>query len=128
MTAVHERRPMSTWWWTRKKTYLLFVLRELSSVFVAWFVVYLLLALFAVARGEAAYQSFLQWASTPWVVVVNVVALAFALLHTVTWFLLTPRAVVLKFGGRRVPGSAIVASQYVALLIVSAVVFWLVVR
>ncbi|SDR97794.1 fumarate reductase subunit C [Microlunatus soli] len=128
MSTINQRRPMSTWWWTRKRTYLLFVLRELSSIFVGWFCVYLLLLLFAVARGESAYRDFLDWANSPWVVIINVVALLFVLLHTVTWFLLTPRAMVLKAGGRRVPGSAIVAAQYVVLAIVSAVVFWLVVR
>ena len=37
------RRPMSTWWWLRKRTYFVFVMRELSSIFIAWFVVFLLL-------------------------------------------------------------------------------------
>ena len=39
------RRPVSVWWWTRKRTYFVFVMRELSSIFVAWFVLFLLLFL-----------------------------------------------------------------------------------
>ena len=75
MTDVRMHRPrVSTWWWTRKRSYLVFVLRELSSIFIAWFVVYLLLLVYAVGRGEAAYQRFLDWASSPWVTALNVVA------------------------------------------------------
>lgn len=122
------RRPISTWWWTRKRSYFVFVMRELSSIFVAWFVVYLLMLVRAVGRGDAAYESFLDWAGSPWVVVLNVVAFAFLVLHTVTWFSLTPQAMVVRVGARRVPASLIIASQYVGLAVVSAFVFWLVTR
>ncbi|MGY1601548.1 hypothetical protein [Geodermatophilus sp. SYSU D00815] len=122
------RRPVSTWWWTRKRTYLVFVLRELSSVFVAWLVAYLLLLVRSVGRGEAAYRDFLEWASAPWVVALNVLALAFVLLHAVTWFSLTPQAMEVRIDGRPVPRFHIVAGQYTGLVVVSAFVFWLVTR
>ena len=60
------RRPISTWWWLRKRTYFVFVMRELSSLFVAWFVLFLLLLVRAVSQGEAAYEDFLDWAASPW--------------------------------------------------------------
>jgi fumarate reductase subunit C len=122
------RRPISTWWWTKKRSYFVFVMRELSSIFVAWFVVYLLMLVYAVGRGEGAYKDFLDWASSPWVVVLNVVALLFFALHTVTWFTLTPQAMVVRMGGRKVPASIIIGSQYVGLAVVSAFVYWLVTR
>jgi fumarate reductase subunit C len=121
-------RPVSTWWWTRKRSYFVFVMRELSSIFVAWFVVYLVLFIYAVGRGQAAYQSFLDRASSPLVTVLNVVALVFVLLHTVTWFNLTPQAMAVRVGGRRVPAWQIVAGQYAGLAVVSGFVFWLVTR
>ncbi|MGH8824929.1 MAG: fumarate reductase subunit C [Jiangellaceae bacterium] len=118
---------MSLWWWLSKRSYLVFILRELSSVFVAWFVIFLLLLVRAVARGDEQYQDFLDWAANPVVVLVNVVAVAFVILHTVTWFGLTPQAMPVRLRGWRVPTPVIVASQYVALAAVSAFVFWLVV-
>jgi len=122
------RRTLSTWWWVRKPSYLVFVLRELSSIFVAWFVLLLLILIGSVNRGDAAYQDFLDFASHPFVVVVNVVAFAFVVLHTVTWFNLTPKAMDVRLGGRPVPPAAVIASQYVGLVVVSAFVFWLVTR
>jgi fumarate reductase subunit C len=122
------RPRVSTWWWTRKRTYFVFVMRELSSIFIAWFVVYLMLFVYAVGRGEAAYRSFLDWASSPWVTLLNVVALGFVLLHMVTWFNLTPQAMAVRVAGRRVPAWQIVVQQYVGLAVVSGFVFWLVTR
>ena len=129
MTTVEGyRRPVSTWWWLRKRSYLVFVLRELSSVFVAWFVAFLLVMITAVGRGESSYQRFLDVAAHPVLVAINVVAFAFLVLHVVTWFALTPQAMVVRLGGRRVPGSVILASQYAGLVVVSAFVLWLVTR
>ena len=130
-TATDPRpyRPrVSTWWWTRKRTYFVFVMRELSSIFVAWFVAYLLLFVYAVGQGEAAYQRFLDWAAAPWVVGLNVLALVFVLLHTVTWFSLTPQAMAVRVMDRTVPSFHIIAGQYTALVVVSGFVLWLVTR
>jgi fumarate reductase subunit C len=51
------RRPVSVWWWIHKRSYFLFVMRELSSLFIAWLVLYLLLFVRAVTRGEAPTSS-----------------------------------------------------------------------
>ncbi len=121
-------RPMSVWWWVRKRTYFLFVMRELSSFFVAWFVIFLLLMVRAIGIGEAEYQSFLDLAASPAMVVLNTVGLAFVVLHTVTWFSLTPQAMDVRVGGRPVPGALIIGAQYAGLAVVSALVLWLVTR
>jgi fumarate reductase subunit C len=126
MTDLSYRRPVSTWWWLKKRTYFVFVMRELSSIFIAWLVVYLLLFIRAVGRGPTAYEDFLDWADSPWLIVLNVVASLFVLLHTVTWFNLTPQAMDVRMRGTRVPAAAIIASQYVGLAVVSGFVFWLV--
>jgi fumarate reductase subunit C len=122
------RRPVSIWWWTRKRSYFMFVMRELSSIFIGWFVVYLLLLVYAVGQSEAAYQRFLDWAGSPWVVALNVVTLVFVLLHTVTWFSLTPQAMSVRVMDRTVPPSHIIAGQYTGLVVVSAFILWLVTR
>ena len=122
------RRPVSTWWWTRKRSYFVFVMRELSSIFVAWFVAYLVLFLYAVGQDAAAYRRFLDWASSPWVTALNVVGLAFVLLHTVTWFNLTPQAMAVRVMGQKVPAFHIIAGQYTGLVVVSGFVLWLVTR
>ncbi len=122
------RKPVSTWWWLRKRSYFLFVMRELSSLFVAWLVLYLLLFVRAVFQGEDEYLAFLDRAASGWLLVLNLVAFGFVVLHTVTWFGVTPQAMDLRLRGQKVPKSVILGAQYVALAVVSGFVFWLVTR
>lgn len=126
-TQPAYRPAMSRLWWLGRRSYVFFVLRELSSVFVAWSVVFLLLLIRALAQGGAEYAAFLDWAANPGVVVLNVVTLAFLVLHSVTWFNLTPAATVVKLRGQRVPAAAIAGGAYAAWVVVTAVVVALVV-
>jgi fumarate reductase subunit C len=114
-------------WWLSRRSYTLFVLRELSSVFVAWSVLYLLLLVRAVGRGPAEYQRFLDWSTSPWLVALNVVSLAFVLYHAVTFVNLTPQAMVVRLRGRRVPPRLLAGSIYLTWLLVSVFLAWLVV-
>ena len=118
------RPRMSTWWWMGRRSYLLFILRELSSVFVAWSVVYLLLVVQAVSRGKP----FPDWASNPFVLLLNLVSLVFVVFHTVTWFNLAPRAMVVRMGGKRLPDVLIAGANYFAWAVASAAVAWFVLR
>ena len=126
MSLYH--RPIPIFWWLERRSYLVFVLRELSSVFIAWFVVYLLLLINAVSDGSAEYQRFLDRSGHWWVVAINVIALLFVLLHSVTWFALAPKAIVVRMRGRRVPPRLIAVAHYAAWLVLSAVVAWVILR
>lgn len=127
-TPFHPRwlrsRP-STYWWLKRRAYLAFITRELSSIFIAWFIVYLLLLIRAVSQGDASYRQFLDWSRHPLVLLLNVVTLFFVLFHAVTWFNLAPKAMVVRLGGKRVPASMISASNYLAWAGATALVLWL---
>jgi fumarate reductase subunit C len=128
-TPFHPRwyRPrISTWWWLKRRSSRVFILREVSSIFVAWFVVFFLLLVAAVGRGEAAYQEFMRWAANPGIVLVNVVSLFFVVFHAVTWFNLAPQAMVVHMRGKRVPGKLIAASNYGAWVVTSFLVAWII--
>jgi fumarate reductase subunit C len=97
-------------------------------VFVAWFVIFLLLLVHAVGTGDHAYHRFLDWAANPWVIAVNIVTLLFLVLHAVTWFTLAPKALVVRTRRGRVPASFVAGANYLAWAVVSAVVAWLILR
>ena len=129
-TEYHPRwlRPkMSLYWWLQRGSYVAFVLRELSSIFIAWFVVYLLLLVRAVSQGDATYQKFLAWTGSPALLLLNVISLFFIVFHTITWFNAAPQAIVARVGGKRVPGLWIAVSNYLIWALASAVAVWLVV-
>jgi fumarate reductase subunit C len=130
-TGFHQRlylRRVPLGWWLRRRSYLVFVLRELSSVFVAWSVGFTLVAVYCVAAGDDWYRGFLAWAAQPWLIAVNAVALLFVVFHAVTWFNLAPRALVPRLRGRRVPAVWIAGANYAAWVLVSAAVARLVLR
>jgi fumarate reductase subunit C len=122
------RPRVSTYWWLWRWAYLKFILRELSSIFVAYYVVLTLLQLRALSHGPEAYAAFQEWLKTPGVIALNGVSLVFVLFHMITWFNLAPRAMVVRVRGKRAPDLLIAGSNYVAWLAVSVAVAWLILR
>ncbi len=112
-------------WWVHKWVHARFVLREVTSLAVAFYAVILLLHVWSISRGAEAYGRFQDLLAHPVFVAVHVIALGFAIFHSVTWFNLAPKAMVLKIRGRRVPGPAIIGVNFVGWLVVTAGVAWL---
>lgn len=119
-------RPMPMFWWLRSRAYLLFMLRELTSVLIAAYLVVFLIFLQRIAAGPSSYESFLRWLAQPAVLAFHLVALAAALYHSVTWLELTPMTVVIRIRGRRVPARMIVTANVAAWVAVSILIVWLV--
>lgn len=121
-------RPTEFNWWLTNRTYFFFVVRELTSVLIAAYMVFLLVLLRRLAAGPEAYAAYLRFLGSPGMLLFHLVALAAALYHSITWFRLAPMAITLRVRGRRVPGASVVAANYAAWLAVSLVVAWIVLR
>ena len=122
------RKRVSTYWWLQRWEYLRFVLREISSVFVAWFVLLTIVQLYAVSRGSDAYSEFLDFLKNPFVIAFNVLSFLFVVFHSITWFNLSARAMSIRVGGKKVPGFMISGPNFAAWLIISAAIAWLLLR
>jgi fumarate reductase subunit C len=120
-------RPLPRTWWLRKPVYFLFMVRELSSVAVLGYAIFLVV-LVARAGDAASFERFFQTLQSPWSVALHLAALALVLLHSITWIGLLPKVVVLWRGEDRIPPRLIAGVNYVAWLVLSAVVAWLVLR
>src|SRR5262245_5948448 len=116
------RPEMSASWWLTKSSYLLFMLRELSSVFIAIFLVVFLVQVFQLSRGPEAYMAFARKLSSPGWVIFHIIALLFALFHSITWFQSTAVVMPLKIGAREVPRPVMTALNIGALIAVSIVI------
>jgi fumarate reductase subunit C len=117
-------RPMPALWFLKRSPYVLFMLRELTSCFVAGYVVIFLVMIRRINEGQAAYESFMASLKSPLAVSFHVVALAFALFHTITWFHLTPKAMAVRIGEERVKPIMLIAPNYVAWAVASVIVAW----
>ena len=115
---------MSSTWWLHRPAYVRFMLRELSSVFIAIFLVVLLVQLHQLSRGPAAYAAFVEKLRSPGWIAFHVVALAFALYHSVTWLNLVTVVQVVRLGERQVPPRLVAAGAFAAWGVVSLVILF----
>ncbi|MFA7430357.1 MAG: hypothetical protein WCZ23_09400 [Rhodospirillaceae bacterium] len=109
-------------WWLEKPLYIRYMLRELTSFFVGAYVAILIVGLWHLSQGPEAWGGFMSALSHPLAVVFHVIALAFSVYHTVTWFALTPRTTPIMRGDQFVPAAPIIGAQYVIWAVASIVV------
>jgi len=109
-------------WWLRQPRYVLYMIRELTSLFVGLYCALLVVGLVRLSQGSAAWDGFVAAFSSPPGVAFQCTCLAFAIYHSVTWFALTPKAMPLMMKDEPVPGIVIVGAHYVAWAVVSVIV------
>ena len=124
MSTYH--RPVPNTWWLKRKPYVLFMIRELTSIFVAGYCVFLLVFIYKLTQGADVYGNFIDVLKSPSSVALHLIALAFVLYHTITWFNLTPKILVLYKGEERISQGLIAGTFYAGWVVVSVIVVWLV--
>jgi len=120
------RETSRTGWWLRQPRYIRYMMREISALFIGAYALVLIVALFELSQGEAAYEAFLAAAKGPAGLTFAVITMVFAIYHTYTWFQVTPKAMPLMFAGKRVAGPIIIAAHWIAFAVAS-VALWLLV-
>jgi fumarate reductase subunit C len=120
-SKLYHRKMPATWWLT-KQSYFLFMLRELSSVFIALFLVVYLCQLYQLSQGPDAYSAFTQKLNSPGWILFHLVALLFALYHSFTWFQSSAVVLPLRIGGRLISRPIVTALHVGAWVMVSVIV------
>lgn len=120
-----HRRRIPIFWWLRKAAYTKFITRELTSLAVGYTAVVLLVQVWCLARGPESYERFVAWLQLRPVVALHVVVLGALVFHSVTWLNLAPKALVLRWAGRKLPGAVVILLHYAGWLVASGVVLWL---
>jgi fumarate reductase subunit C len=114
------RRPVSVFWWLESWSYARFVLRELTSVGVAFFAAVTLWQVWALGDGEQAYVAFQASLASPFLIALHVLALVLVVYHSITWFNLAPTAMAVRIKGKKVPDVVIAGANYAAWVVLSA--------
>ena len=73
-TEYHQRwyrRRVSTYWWLGRWPYLRFILRELSSLAVAYFVILTLTQIYTLGQGPEVYAQLQEWLRQPAALALN---------------------------------------------------------
>ena len=90
------------------------MLRELSSVFIALFLVVYLVQIYQLTKGPDAYVAFTQKLSSPGWILFHLVVLLFALYHSVTWFQSSAVVLPVRLGDHLVSRQTVTALHIVA--------------
>ena len=125
-----SRRPLvrecpPTTWYFRHPRYLRYMSREITSIFVGAYCMFLVVGLQRLAAGPAAWEGFLQALRSPASIVFQFLALIAAVYHATTWFNATQKAMPIQIGEDFVPGNLISGAHYVAWAALSFVVLYL---
>ena len=116
-------RPMQGWW--RKNPYFVrYMIREGSSVFLAIYTVILLVGLYRLTQGEAAWDAWRSALTHPVSLLFHWLALLTVGYHAYTWWLVAPKtAPDLRIAGRPLPELAVTAGGCLATLGTSVLVY-----
>jgi len=120
MSTYHK--PFPNTWWLKRKPYVLFMIRELTSIFVAGYCIFLLVFVYKLTQGADVYGNFIDALKSPSSVALHFIALAFVLYHTITWFNLTPKILVLYKGEERISQGLVAGTFYAGWIVVSVIV------
>jgi len=112
-------RELPTNWWMKQLFYTKYMLREGSSVFITVYSLILAWGLLRLSQGEVAFNAWLDSLGNPVAIIFHLIALVFALYHTVTWFSLAPKAVDLWIKGKRLDDQKIISGHYAVFVIVT---------
>jgi fumarate reductase subunit C len=111
-------------WWTRKRHYLMYMVREFTALPLALWLLWFLVEIKRAGNGAATYAPH----SSPAFVVFSVIVLLFALYHSITFLSLAGVIIHVKLMNRPVPSRLIVLSQFglwaLASVVVGFVLIW----
>jgi len=119
-------RPMAGWW-RRNPFYVWYMVREASSLFITIYALVLLVGLWRLSQGPAAFDAWRAALTTPVSLAFHVVTLVLVIYHAWTWFKVMPKTLpFVRIGGKRIADRTIVASGVTAAFLASLVLFALV--
>jgi fumarate reductase subunit C len=109
-------------WWLGQRRYFLYMIRELTCLFIALYCALMVDGILRLSQGPAAWDRFVAALSSPLGIVFQLICLVFAVYHSVTWFAVTPKAMPLVVKGEPVAAKAIIGAHYGLWAVVSLIV------
>ena len=107
----HRNVPRVRWFFDHPR-YLRYMAREVTCIFVGAYTLLLVAGIGRLAEGRVAYEAFLESLKSPLSVGFHLLALGFAVYHSVTWFNLTPKALPVQIGEEFMPNWVIAGAHY----------------
>ena len=117
--------PLPWSWFTQRRSYRLFMAREATSVFLAAYLVFLIVWIYRIGQGPEGLAAAIDSARHPVTVAMHILALVAALYHSITWFNLTPKIMPLYIGEDRLPDFwAAILMGYLPWALFTVIILW----
>ena len=121
----YVREVSRTTWFFKRPRYMRYMAREVTCIFIGIFTMILLVGLARLSEGPAQWDAFLKALQTPVSIVFLLLALAFSLYNSFTWFNVAPKALPIQVGDEHWPDSVVAGGHYVAWVLLSFfILFW----
>jgi len=109
-------RPMSkSCWFLSHARFKSYMLHEISSLFVAFYMLLLICGLWSLAKGAESWYRWVDLVTSPVIVILSLIAFALFVIHTMSWFKAVPQAMRIQRGEEFVPGNVLIGANYAAL-------------
>jgi fumarate reductase subunit C len=121
----HPRLPAN--WWTKNQHYFLYMMRELTAVFAAAWVVAFLTQLPLMGGGPEAHQQWLDTVRSPGWIAFSLISLVFVLYHAYTAFTATGTLLYIRMGPKPVPGASLNSLMFIGWTLATIVIAFILV-
>ncbi|PQQ30189.1 fumarate reductase subunit FrdC [Photorhabdus luminescens] len=115
-------RSMAPNWWQKLGFYRFYILRESTAVTAIWFSILLIYGLFALKGGAQSWDEFVTFLKNPVILLINIITLLGALLHTKTWFELAPKAANIVIKGEKMGSGPVIKLLWTVTIIATMII------
>ena len=117
------RKKLGPGWWLGNRHYTIYMMRELTSFFVAVYSILYIYQIVLLATSAGSYTRYLDILKNPFMIGFSIIILGFTLFHAATWFFLIGRVQPLKFGGwTSTPVQALIINTMLLVVISGAII------
>lgn len=119
------RKHLGPGWWLANRHYTVYMLRELTSLFVTVFSLIYIYQVYRLASNPASYSQYLDLVRNPAMILFSVICLVFTLFHSVTWFYLIGKIQPIKIGRKKTTPFLALGINTILLVVISFAVLQL---
>jgi len=121
----YVREVSRTAWFFKRPRYMRYMAREVTCIFIGIYTIILLVGIARLSDGQVVYEGYLAALRQPSSILFHVLALAFSLYNSFTWFNVAPKALPIQVGEEFLPDSVVAGGHYVVWVGLSLfILFW----
>lgn len=123
------RQTIPPHWWRKSNHYLFYIIRESTAFFMLWVSIILMYGVICAhtnEMGQDEFYRFIFFLQHPIVVVLNVLTLLAALIHSITWFNLVPKAINIVIANKKPPARLFIITLWLITIVISTALLLLI--